>query len=241
MSEAVRLTSTDVPGMLALLGDRAGERKLRLFACACARRIWNLLDPSAPAARDAVVTAERWADGEAGEPEVAEARRAVRAAVRSRRQRTIRQKALIETGSEERADARMHAWYSAWTAAAHTLQPRAAEAARLAATAARDAVSNVWGAPEDAVTNEGAQQAILLHDVIGSPTATVRLDAKWLTSDVQSLARTIYDQRSYRRLPYLADALEEAGCTDQVVLDHLRGPGPHVRGCFAVDALTGRS
>jgi hypothetical protein len=42
------------------------------------------------------------------------------------------------------------------------------------------------------------------------------------------------------RLAVLADALEDAGCDDAVLLDHLRGPGPHVRGCFVVDLLTGR-
>jgi hypothetical protein len=39
------------------------------------------------------------------------------------------------------------------------------------------------------------------------------------------------------RLAILADALEDAGCTDPVILDHLRGPGPHVRGCFVLDLL----
>jgi hypothetical protein len=42
------------------------------------------------------------------------------------------------------------------------------------------------------------------------------------------------------RLAVLADALEEAGAGGEVV-EHLRGPGPHVRGCFVIDALTGRS
>jgi hypothetical protein len=38
-------------------------------------------------------------------------------------------------------------------------------------------------------------------------------------------------------MPILADALEEAGCTDQLILDHLRSPGPHVRGCWPVDLI----
>jgi hypothetical protein len=54
------------------------------------------------------------------------------------------------------------------------------------------------------------------------------------------LAHLIYDQRRFTDLPVLADALEEAGCTDQTILDHLRGPGPHVRGCWAVDLLLGK-
>ena len=47
----------------------------------------------------------------------------------------------------------------------------------------------------------------------------------------------IYDNRSYHLLPILADALEEAGCTDADILEHLRGSGPHLRGCWAVDTL----
>ncbi len=43
------------------------------------------------------------------------------------------------------------------------------------------------------------------------------------------------------RLAILADALEEAGCADPELLGHLRGPGSHVRGCWAVDAVLGRN
>jgi hypothetical protein len=43
------------------------------------------------------------------------------------------------------------------------------------------------------------------------------------------------------RLAVLADALEEAGCADALLLAHLRSPGPHVRGCFALDAVRGKS
>ena len=53
-------------------------------------------------------------------------------------------------------------------------------------------------------------------------------------------AQAIYDDRAVDRLPILADALEEAGCTDATILDHLRGPGPHVRGCWVLDLLLGK-
>jgi hypothetical protein len=42
------------------------------------------------------------------------------------------------------------------------------------------------------------------------------------------------------RLTVLADALEDAGCTDADLLGHLRSPGPHVRGCWAVDLVLGK-
>jgi hypothetical protein len=58
---------------------------------------------------------------------------------------------------------------------------------------------------------------------------------------VPKLARSIYDTRDFDRLAVLADALEDAGCTDAELLGHLRGPGPHVRGCWALDKVLGKS
>src|SRR5262249_19803546 len=56
------------------------------------------------------------------------------------------------------------------------------------------------------------------------------LDPAWRTPIVLHLAQAIYDDRAFDQLPILADALEEAGCTDADLLGHLRGPGPHLRG-----------
>jgi hypothetical protein len=50
----------------------------------------------------------------------------------------------------------------------------------------------------------------------------------------------MYDSRDFTDMPILADALEEAGCTDSNILMHCRGPGPHVRGCWVVDLLLGK-
>jgi hypothetical protein len=57
---------------------------------------------------------------------------------------------------------------------------------------------------------------------------------------VATLARRTYDERDFAALPVLGDALEDAGCADPELLGHLRGPGPHVRGCWAVDLLLGK-
>ena len=72
----------------------------------------------------------------------------------------------------------------------------------------------------------------------------VTIDPAWLRwngGTVSALACRIYDERAFHDLPVLADALEEAGCTDADLLGHLRGPGPHVRGCWAIDLLLGRN
>ena len=65
----------------------------------------------------------------------------------------------------------------------------------------------------------------------------------WLTPQVRSLARGAYEERLLpsgrldpERLAVLSDALEDAGAIGEVV-EHLRGPWPHVRGCFVLDHL----
>ena len=55
------------------------------------------------------------------------------------------------------------------------------------------------------------------------------------------MAQLIYDDRAFDRLPLLADALEDAGCTDADILAHCRNGGEHVRGCWVVDLLLGKS
>src|SRR2546421_491710 len=57
---------------------------------------------------------------------------------------------------------------------------------------------------------------------------------------VEQLARSLYEERRFGDMPVLADALEEAGCQEAAVLEHCRGPGPHVRGCWVLDLLLGK-
>lgn len=80
----------------------------------------------------------------------------------------------------------------------------------------------------------------LIRDIFGNPFRPVTLDPRWLTSTVIDLARIIYDERQWERMPMLADALMDAGCDSEEIIKHCQGPGPHVRGCWVVDLLTGR-
>jgi hypothetical protein len=88
----------------------------------------------------------------------------------------------------------------------------------------------------------------LLRDIVGNPFRPSPLDGACRTPPVISLAAASYEQRALPsgeldpvRLAVLADALEDAGCTDRAILDHLRGTGPHVRGCWVIDALLGKA
>ncbi len=84
-------------------------------------------------------------------------------------------------------------------------------------------------------------QAELLRDIFGYPFRQITIDSSVRPSSVVALAQAIYADRAFDRLPLLADALEDAGCTDAAILEHCRGPGPHVRGCWVVDLLLGKS
>ena len=81
----------------------------------------------------------------------------------------------------------------------------------------------------------------ILREVVGNPFRPVTFSPSWRTDTAVALARTMYQSRDFSAMPILADVLEDAGCTDQLILDHLRGPGPHVRGCWALDLILGKS
>jgi hypothetical protein len=101
-----------------------------------------------------------------------------------------------------------------------------------------------WMIHRAAHRNPNQRLAELLRDIFGNPFRSVAVDPFWLTwngGTVPKLAQAIYDECRFQDLPVLADALEEADCADADLLGHCRGPGPHVRGCWAVDLLLGKS
>ena len=90
-----------------------------------------------------------------------------------------------------------------------------------------------------------------VRDIIGNPFRPTTLDPAiltWNDATVVHLAQAAYDERQMPagtldngRLAVLADALEEAGCTDADILSHCRSGGEHVRGCWVVDLVLGKS
>jgi hypothetical protein len=82
----------------------------------------------------------------------------------------------------------------------------------------------------------------LFHDIIPNPFRPVALDPVWLTSDVVTLARGIYEERAFDRMPILADALQDAGCTSDEILTHSRDArNVHTRGCWVLDLILGKT
>jgi hypothetical protein len=90
--------------------------------------------------------------------------------------------------------------------------------------------------------NEAAVQANLLRELFGPfPFSPVILNPSWLTSTVLALARGIYQEKAFDRMPILADALQDAGCDNEEILNHCRQQGEHVRGCWVVDLLLNKT
>ena len=83
-----------------------------------------------------------------------------------------------------------------------------------------------------------------LREIFGNPFRATPISSSWLAWNdgaIRKMAQSIYDDRAFDRLPLLADALEDAGCADADILSHCRTPGEHVRGCWVVDLLLGKS
>ena len=218
MNEAEWLACGDPGPMLVFLRGGASERKLRLFACACCRRLWHLLVSNS--ARQAVEVAERHADGRADDAEAAAASAALAYLRRP-------------PGAGPQ---------SFFAHAAVSYLFAAAEGGPVSCAAA---VSSWASGADRSYDVAHAAQASLLRDIFGSPfRAPPRLNPAWLAWEggtVRNLAAAVYAGPDFDRLPIVADALEEAGCDAAEFLAHLRGPGPHARGCWALDLLLGKS
>ena len=240
-----------VGGWLAWLGfrqeqeaepepPRVSARKLRLYACACCRRIGDLLTDER--SRRAVEVAERHADGLATDEE----RRATESAAWD---------AMNALMAKPAPDADQHS--VSWKPQTRRVTPRlyaaravvevargATEAAVAAAARAALEVATDWGDTRWATRAAGAAaRAELLRELVGNPFRPPSLDPAWLDwrgGTVRRIAQAIYDEYRFEEVPVLADALEEAGCTDPDILAHGRSGGEHVRGCWLVDLLVGK-
>ncbi len=85
---------------------------------------------------------------------------------------------------------------------------------------------------------EEAAQADLFRDAVPYPgPEQVPWKAIWETCTVVSLARQMYESGDFTTMPILADALQEAGCGENVVLEHCLADKPHIRGCWLLSLV----
>lgn len=230
--------TTDLHGMMEFVRGEASERRLRLFACACCRLRWHLL--THPDSRRAVEVAEQYADGLATPDEL---RSAGAAAVKVAGPPPD---FPVEFPAEPFDSSSEMAWAAAHTAAYQGLSDRVLDALNSAAlvwVAVWHTESPRPGEPRpvpDPKTTVRQTQADLIRDIWGNPVRPPAVAPDWRTSTVLALAGGIYRDRAFDRLPVLADALMDAGCDHEAMLDHCRGDGIHTRGCWVVDLLLGK-
>lgn len=229
MTEEEWLRSADFKAMLTFVRDKVSERKIRLFAAACGQR--NLHRMKERHYRNIMEVEERYAAG------------------------MTPIEAVVLTYDEicdDMGDALDAAHFDPYENAviladsaaecAHHFGSTAEEVRLTQCDLLRDVVGNPFRPPGIRVSSSRLPRRLLdlARVLLGPGTAhrpwTLRND-----SDLVAMAQTIYNERSFEKLPALADELEKAGCTDDVVLKHCRHPGPHVRGCWVVDLLLGKN
>jgi hypothetical protein len=247
MNETAWFNATDAYPMLKFLRRRAGgwftrnqavaDRQLRLFGVACCRNLWHFLGDHPGCV--AVCISERYADGQASKDELRRARELMRS------QPGVR-------------------WWRGWLSRVYTFQMHEVwlwtegmawavaagpdglwrEIARLAWVAGPDGPLGLSLELVDGMPSPG----LLLRDIIFNPfkrPPTIPDSVlAWNDRCIVKMARTLYDENDFsqERMAVLADALEEAGITDEEVLGHCRQKGVvHVRGCWVVDLLLGKT
>jgi hypothetical protein len=259
MTEREWLECTDPAKKLCLFRGRLKSRysrKIRLFACACCRLIWeHLVDDRS---HNAVEVAERYADGQATDEELKAASSAASLAHGEMFDTIGKTGACLEWAAVYSAHpipfhgARNVIWMAATPRCREIRTKRSNESddiCLIPCTVAKHTeplslelgkwkVTNLTEA--EATGADKQTQLILLNDIFNNPFHPSTIDATWLRPNVAIVAQEIYATRAFNRMPSLGDVLEDVGCHDSDILAHCRGPGPHVRGCWVVDLLLGK-
>ncbi|MBY0526856.1 MAG: hypothetical protein K2R98_25915 [Gemmataceae bacterium] len=221
MTDTEWLQCADPRLILAYHQHATSDRKLRLFAVACCRAEWALAEQKPSS--EVIAALESWADGQATPEQIVAA--AKMAAKRPKRKKTP------SAGDQLLSIVRIQAMFAAPLEAATAVSWYSTSALRESPGSA-------------ARYNEVLKkQCDYLRDLFGRPFGHVAIDAAWRKSNhrlIPRLAQAIYEEGAFDRIPILADALEDAGCTNAAILDHCRQPGEHVRGCWVVDLLLGK-
>lgn len=201
------------------------ERKQRLLAAAFCRRVWHLL--SDERGRQAVEVAERYAEGLVTPTEL--------------------QAACAAAEEITDFDGDTVTWCEIGGAAFVTAEPQPSplDAAYIVAEnvgweVARSVDNDTDEPDAAAMAAERATQCDLVREVLGNPFRPAKIQPEWRTPSVLALARNIYEERAFDRLPILADALMDVGCDDDEILAHCREPRSHILGCWVVDLFLGK-
>lgn len=208
MTESVWNDCQDPEEMLEFLQGKTSDRKLRLFACACSRVSWRLLDEPG---RRALETSERYADGLANLDELkAAAMHEPRGRIRGAYWNKVRFSPSDQATRAAFASTREIAWEAVW----ETVR----SSSNLIQGLQCDLIRDVFG-------NPFRWNSIDLENRRSSAEVVTRL------------AYEIYEDRSFDLMPLLGVRLEENGLQDEMILAHCRSNAAHWRGCWVIDAL----
>jgi hypothetical protein len=246
MTEAEWLACTNPQPMLEFLRRKASDRKVRLFAVACCRRVWSSLEHEE--FRDAVRKAELFADDLVDRDEMLQAYEKARAIFAKLHGKDNGPGAALTASGfpsppksflQRVADALDDPWWEDEFDKGDPLAP-AIVTARHAARAAADLQGERHVLDAPATIAEHREQTVLVRCLFGNPFRLRPVYAAGLTRKVRALADTIYAERAFDRMPLLAAALEASGCTDADLIEHCRSGRDHARGCWVVDLLLGK-
>jgi hypothetical protein len=238
MTEAEWLNCADPTLMLEFIRGKASDRKLRLFAVACCRLFWDGLNIDAT--RAAIETSERYADNLSTEIELGKARKGAHNAAW-----IVRWYSERGTQEGEALDWRRHYFEQLGHPIEERLgRPTEEVLRRMFFVAFMTNTSQRLRTDEMPMLRTDPLlvrfSPLLFRDIFGNPFRPVTVHPAWIAwndGTVCRIAQAIYDERAFDRMPVLADALEDAGCTDRAILSHCRQSGGHVRGCWVVDLL----
>jgi hypothetical protein len=242
MTEAEWLACGNPRPMLEFLRGKMSERKMRLFAVACCRKIWFLL--MAERSRQGIEIAEQYVDGLVGEDRLLEPwpvggnypELPGQSSQDENKAARFAWDAAQMAGARPRGSADIHVllrevmYYSAGAMAWHIV---GFAGTLYSASAWAEAWNNVEA-------DEYQEQTKFMRDIFGNPFRPINLTPSLLTSKVVSFATQMYESRDFSAMPLLADALNDAGCDNTDILNHCRQPGEHVRGCWVIDRLLGK-
>jgi hypothetical protein len=243
MTEAEWLACTHPQPMFEFLRRQASDRKVRLFAVACCRRVWASLEHEE--FRDAVRKAESFADGLADRAEMLQAYEKALAIFVTLHGKDNGPGAALTASFlvgppkpfwKRVLDALDDPW---WEDEMDKGDPLglAFVTARGAERAAADLQGERPFPDGPAKIAERREQTALVRCLFGNPFRPRPVCAAWLTPEVRTLAAGIYVERAFNRMPLLADALEASRCTNADLIEHCRSGGEHARGCWVVDLL----
>ena len=253
MTEAEWMIATEPQEMLSFLSEsgRLSERKARLYAAACCRRIWPLLTDER--SRTAIEVAERYADGlESVEEFTLAARKAwtVLLDVDCFPSRSVwgAANAAASVAPYQGGPPRLWGALGVPVTVADTVYDLVMNTPMPTGELADENPEAVSDEVRTSFYSEYESLAALVRDVFGQPYRASSVVTGFLTPAVLTLAKRAYEERILPQgtlnpslLGLIADALTAAGCNEQELLGHLRSEGPHVRGCHVLDAILGKA